>query len=108
LHEKYGDVELTADGARIAEDVYHRHKVLRQFLIDILGIDAETADKDACKVEHVLGRESLSRLEKFIDFVLNCPRGNPVWLKGFNYFVEHGERDADLLARCRREDGIEP
>jgi len=104
LHEKYGDVDLTADGARIAEDVYHRHKVLRQFLIDILGIDTKTADNDACRMEHVLSRDSLSRLEKFLDFVLNCPRGNPEWLKGFNYFVEYGERDVDLLTRCQKEE----
>jgi len=107
LHEKYGDVELTAEGAKIAEDVYERHKILRQFLVDILNIDPETADNDACRMEHVLSRASLSRLEKFIEFVLNCPRGNPEWLSGFNYYVEHGKRDAKLLARCQREDKIE-
>ena len=107
LHEKYGDVELTAEGAKIAEDVYHRHKILRRFLVDILDVDPDTADNDACRMEHVLSRASLSRLEKFIDFVLNCPRGNPEWLMGFNYYVEHGKRDAELLARCQREDKIE-
>ena len=107
LHEKYGDVELTAEGAKIAEDVYQRHKILRRFLVDILDVDPDTADGDACRMEHVLSRSSLSRLEKFIDFVLNCPRGNPEWLTGFNYYVEHGKRDAELLARCQREDKIE-
>jgi DtxR family Mn-dependent transcriptional regulator len=106
LHEKYGDVDLTAKGAKIAQDVYGRHKILRQFLVDILNVDPDTAEKDACRMEHVLSGASLSRFEKFIDFVLNCPHGNPEWLKGFNYFVEHGERDADLLARCQREDKV--
>jgi len=106
LHEKYGDVELTAEGAKIAEDVYQRHKIIRRFLVDILDVDPDTADNDACRMEHVLSRDSLSRLEKFIDFVLNCPRGNPEWLAGFSYYVEHGKRDSDLLARCQREDKI--
>jgi DtxR family Mn-dependent transcriptional regulator len=104
LHEKYGDVELTAEGAKIAEDVYKRHKILRQFLVDILDVDPDTADNDACRMEHVLSRDSLSRLEKFIDFVLKCPRGNPEWLSGFNYYVKHGKRDDELLARCQRDE----
>lgn len=59
---------------------------------------------DACRMEHVLSRTSLERLAKFIEFVLNCPRGEPEWLKGFNYYFQHGERDEELLARCQRED----
>lgn len=104
LHEKYGDVELTAEGAKIAGDVSQRHEILRRFLVDILNVDADTADNDACRMEHVLSRDSLSRMEKFLDFVLSCPRGDPEWLKGFNYYVEHGRRDVDSLARCQRED----
>jgi len=106
-HEKYGDVELTPEGAKIAADVYQRHKILRRFLVDILDVDPETADNDACRMEHVLSRDSLSRLEKFLDFVLSCPRGDPEWLKGFNYYVEHGKRDTEMLAKCQREDEIE-
>ena len=107
LHEKYGDVKLTYKGAVIAQDVYRRHKTLRHFLVDILNVDPEVAEKDACQMEYALSSPSLSRLEKFIDFVLNCPRGNPEWLKGFNYYVEHGKRDDELLARCRREENTE-
>jgi DtxR family Mn-dependent transcriptional regulator len=103
IHEKYGDVELTPEGARIADEVYHHHKIIRQFLVEILNVDPETADNDACRMEHVLSRKSLARLEKFIDFVLNCPRGEPEWLKGFKYYFERGERNEELLARCQRE-----
>ncbi len=106
LHEKYGDVELTADGARIAQDVYQRHKTLRHLLRDILNISPEIAEQDACRMEHVLSRASFTRMEKFIDFVLNCPHGNPEWLRGFNYYVEHGKRDSDLVARCQGEDNL--
>lgn len=102
LHKKYGDVKLTDEGAILAQDVYKRHTMLRQFLVDILAVDDETANADACRMEHVLSRTSLSRLEMFIDFVLKSPHGIPEWLKGFNYYIEHGKRDTDLLARCKR------
>jgi len=103
-HEKYGDVVLTAEGGRIAQDVYQRHRILRHFLVEILNVDPAVAEGDACRMEHVVSRTSLERLAKFIEFVLNCPRGEPEWLKGFNYYFQHGERDEELLARCQRED----
>lgn len=103
VHEKYGRVGLTAEGERIAQDVYWRHRTLRQFLVDILKVDPGIAEEDACRMEHVLSRTTAKRLAKFLEFVLNCPRGEPEWLKGFNYYFEHGKRDAELLARCQRE-----
>ena len=103
-HERYGRVELTAEGERIAHDVYRRHEVLRHFLAEILDVDPDIAAEDACRMEHSLSHASLERLAKFVEFVLNCPRGEPEWLKGFNYYFLHCERDEELLARCQRED----
>ena len=105
-HERYGHVQLTTEGERIAQDVFRRHEVLRHFLVEILNVDPETAAEDACKMEHSLSPTSLERLAKFEEFVLNCPRGEPEWLRGFNYYFEHGERDEEFLARCQREDSI--
>ncbi|UCG82200.1 MAG: metal-dependent transcriptional regulator [Dehalococcoidia bacterium] len=99
-HRRYGHVELTGKGRKIAEEVMRRHEVLFRFLSEILGVDSDTAQEDACKVEHSLSPTSLERLAKFVEFVLTCPRGEPVWHKGFNYFVEHGERDQEIVANC--------
>lgn len=105
VHQRYGDVELTPEGARIADDVYRRHMTLRSFLVNILNLAPKVAEEDACRLEHSLSSTSLERLEKFLEFVLGCPRGEPEWLKGFNYYLEHGERDKESLARCQRERG---
>ena len=72
FHEKYGDVELTQDGARIAGEVYRRHKLLRSFLADVLDVSSETAERDACRMEHLLSPDSVVKLEKFIKFILDC------------------------------------
>jgi len=103
-HEKYGDVALTAEGARIGQDVYQRHRTLRHFLVEILNVDPAVAEEDACRIEHVVSRTSMERLTEFLDFVLNCPRGEAEWLKGLNYYFEHGKRDEELLAKCQREE----
>ena len=103
-HERYGYVGLTAEGEKIAQDVFRRHETLRRFMAEILGVDPDIAAEDACRMEHSLSPASLERLAKFVEFVLTCPRGEPEWLKGFDYYFEHGERADELLARCQREE----
>lgn len=103
-HRKYGRVELTDEGRRIADDVIHRHEVLFRFLSEILGVDPEVAQVDACRLEHWLSLSSIQRLAKFVEFVLACPRGEPVLLKGFDYYIEYDERDEKLVAKCLEEE----
>jgi Mn-dependent transcriptional regulator len=103
-HERYGYVALTAEGSKIAQDVFSRHEALRKFLTEILGIDPETAWNDACKMEHFVSPVTAERLTKFVEFALTSPRGKPEWLKGFDYYFEHGVRGEEYLARCQRKD----
>ena len=102
-HERYGCVELTAKGDKIAEDVIYRHQTLCRFLVEILNVDPKTASEDACKMEHAISPASLERLTKFLEFVLNCPYGRPVWLQGLEHYFKYGERSEEYLARCQRE-----
>lgn len=90
-HERYGYVKLTREGACIAEDVSWRHETLRRFLVEVLDVFAETAEEDACRMEHSLSPDSLERLAKFLEFALNCPRGEPEWLQGWQHFLKHGK-----------------
>ena len=60
-----GHIELTEEGLRLAEDVYERHRILRDFLVRI-GVSADTAEKDACRMEHVVSRESMDRISEWI------------------------------------------
>ena len=100
-HEKYEYVELTAKGKRIAKDVFHRHVVLRDFLSDILNVDAKTADEDACKMEHAVSPVTLDRFVKFMEFVEDCPRGGSDWLQRFDEYQQHGRVDDNCLERMK-------
>lgn len=101
VHKRYGSVELTPDGFKAAQDVYHRHRILRYLLADILKVDPEIAQDDACRMEHALSPSSLERLDQFIRFTRNCPHGTPDCLEGFNYYLKHGRRSKDIMFRCR-------
>ena len=58
---RYGRVTLTDEGREYAKDVWHRHRTLRLFLTEELGVDAETADDEACLMEHALSADTMAR-----------------------------------------------
>lgn len=58
-HERYGLVELTEDGERFAKLTEMNREVLKQFFTDILGLGPETAQEDACMIEHLVSPDSM-------------------------------------------------
>lgn len=65
-HERYGGVELTMKGRRLAGEVNRRHRLLQGFLEEQLGVSAATAAEDACRMEHVLSDETVRQLLGFV------------------------------------------
>lgn len=58
-----GYIYLTESGKEIAEMIYERHELLTSWLVR-LGVPQEIAAEDACKVEHVLSKESFEAIKK--------------------------------------------
>ncbi len=74
VQERYGYIELTDEGKRVAEEVYFRHTTLFRFFRDVLGLSEELAEKDACMMEHYLSREALDRIRSLMELVQKrCP-----------------------------------
>ena len=61
-----GFIKLEAPGMEIANRIYGRHRKLTAFFI-ALGVDPDTAAKDACKVEHDLSEETYSKMIAFAE-----------------------------------------
>ena len=61
-----GQITLTKTGREIAQRIYDRHTLISDLLIH-LGVDNETAVKDACKMEHGMSEESYIALEKHLE-----------------------------------------
>jgi DtxR family Mn-dependent transcriptional regulator len=100
-HEKYDHVELTRKGRKIAKEIYRSHTMIKKFLMDVLNIDANTADEDACKMEHAVSSETLERIVTFMEFIEECPRGGSDWLKNFDRYHKHGRSDEKCLERMK-------
>ncbi len=60
-----GFIYLTEEGRKIAEMIYERHEMISGFL-EKLGVSKEVAAEDACRIEHVISKESFSALKQFI------------------------------------------
>ncbi len=60
-----GFITLTPSGREIAEMIYERHLFFSKWLIQI-GVDEKTAIEDACKIEHVLSKESFEAIKRYI------------------------------------------
>jgi Mn-dependent DtxR family transcriptional regulator len=58
----YGDITLTEKGAEYAAGILERHHVLYHFLLDVLGVEPETAAQEACLMEHAISDDTLERL----------------------------------------------
>ena len=62
--DEAGCLRLTEEGRRVAGKTYERHLFLTDFFISI-GVNAETAAQDACKIEHDISDESFEAMKQY-------------------------------------------
>jgi Mn-dependent DtxR family transcriptional regulator len=67
-YEKYRGITLTESGMTVAKSIHHRHGILAEFL-KMIGVDEDTANRDAEGIEHHLHPETLKKLEEFVSRV---------------------------------------
>ena len=85
-YEKYEYVELTDKGLEVGGEVHRKHVILRRFLTDVLNINLNTADEEACKMEHALSLGTLDSMTDFMAFIQACPRVGEDWLERFEEY----------------------
>lgn len=64
--EPNGGLVLTEAGRSRANAIYDRHRTISRFFREVLGISAETADSDACRIEHIISEESFEKIKGFL------------------------------------------
>ena len=60
-----GSITLTEEGVSLAEKIYERHTILTAFF-EKIGVPAEVAESDACKIEHRISDDSVAAIKKWI------------------------------------------
>ena len=89
--ERYGAVSLTPAGEAIARCVVRRFETLRALLVDVLGVDEDTAERDACRMEHAVGPGTVNRMAALVGHVRSGATFDRDSLRGAL---------ADISARC--------
>lgn len=64
--EKDGQLVLTKTGLAKAKAVLERHRLLTRFLNENLNVPMDIAEKDACRIEHVISSETFAGIKKLI------------------------------------------
>ena len=88
----YDIITLTPVGQAAAEDIVHRHEVLRRFFVSVLGLPEDVADEAACGMEHHIGKLVQRRLRYLAQFIASCPHlQKDQWTASFLGFCEERE-----------------
>ena len=64
IYEKYRIIDLTPKGVELAKKLEERHRAIRKLLVYV-GVDEKTADEDACKIEHVISKNTAKKIIEF-------------------------------------------
>ena len=60
---EHGYIHLLEKGREIAERMYERHTLLTRWLV-ALGVEQDTAEQDACRIEHVISDETFEAIRR--------------------------------------------
>lgn len=58
---------LTEKGLAKANEIYERHRTIKKYLMLALNIDDETADQDACRIEHIISEKSFDKMKEYVE-----------------------------------------
>lgn len=64
----YGDnqsITFTESGEEKAKQIYEKHKSITEFLVNVLNIDKDTAEKDACRIEHIISEQTFNAIKNY-------------------------------------------
>ncbi len=64
--DESGELNLTEEGIKTAKKVYEKHTNLTTFLMMTAGVNAEIAETDACRIEHIISPETFKGIKKYI------------------------------------------
>jgi DtxR family transcriptional regulator, Mn-dependent transcriptional regulator len=77
-HVRYGNVELTPHGRRLACDVLRRHRLIELFLVEELGYTWDEVHREADELEHAASDELIEHIAAKLGNPTHDPHGDPI------------------------------
>lgn len=85
---RYDVLTLTKDGEKIAKKVIKKHKILYNFFKNVLNLNEEEANQNACQIEHIISEDAFNKFTKYIEFNETYSKSNDEYLKNLKDFME--------------------
>lgn len=67
IYDKHNSIQLTESGKSIASNIVQKHTFLQSFFENILGLNTDEANINACKIEHVITDNAFHKLVEYIN-----------------------------------------
>ncbi|HET19059.1 MAG TPA: metal-dependent transcriptional regulator [Chromatiales bacterium] len=77
-HIPYQGVRLTAAGRRVAVETIRRHRIVEQFLVEVLGLSWDEVDAEAEVLEHSVSERVVNRMWEVLGRPESDPHGSPI------------------------------
>jgi DtxR family Mn-dependent transcriptional regulator len=65
-NERYRQIQLTESGIEMAKTIAKKHEIIKRYFSEVLNINPNIADKDACTIEHVISGVALEAMQKYL------------------------------------------
>ncbi|NPA75279.1 MAG: metal-dependent transcriptional regulator [Euryarchaeota archaeon] len=65
-YERYRNVDLTEKGLALAKELERRHNAIKKLFM-LIGVSEDTANKDACVIEHIISEETAKKIMEYAD-----------------------------------------
>lgn len=78
IGEENGNVVLTPEGERLAKDITRRHRLAERLLSDVLALNSQAIDPNACQLEHILSKEVAESICTLLGHPKECPHGQAI------------------------------
>jgi DtxR family Mn-dependent transcriptional regulator len=76
--ETGADLVLTPEGETLAKDIVRRHRLAERLLTDVLSLDKQSVDPNACQLEHIISPEVSESICTLLGHPLQCPHGSSI------------------------------
>jgi len=103
-YEPYEFITMTDEGREIAANVVHRHNTLKEFFMDVLSINEEEAEENACRMEHGISKNIVNRLMDFAHYFKTCPNAGVQWEESIGYSCNNSVKRGRCCIKCMVEE----
>lgn len=97
-YSPYDLITLTDSGLDQAREIVRKYGALKDFFVKVLGMDEQSAEEDACHMEHRVSATLFERLSKFVHYYETCPLEKVRWNERIGYFCA---RDGSECEQCQ-------